>query len=388
MEAVGKRYSGSFTPEGGGSKLPRVSLWALWNEPNFGQDLGPQTTNNSKVSYAPQMYRGLVNAGWSALHATGHGSDKILIGEFAARGDLYHKPTKKLPQGLPGFGAQTRPLTFIRTLYCVDSKYRKLKGNAAKSVGCPTTASASNKFRSQNPGLFNASGVGDHPYPDHGSPVTDGRTNDYAAFPDLGNLEKELDKVNTVYGSHKKYSIYNDEYGYITNPPSGKPYVSQATAATYINWAEYLSWKAPRTASYMQYLLDDPSPTTKPYNGFSSGLYTYDGKPKAALNAYRLPLYLPKTSFSKSTAAEVWGEGRPGNFTSGQKVTLQFQAGGHGAWTSIATEKAGGYFDTHLKFGSSGNVRLSYTYPKTDPLVPMSVLGATIVSRTQKISVH
>ena len=34
--------------------------------------------------------------------------------------------------------------------------------------------------------------------------------------------------------------------------------VSPALAASYLNWAEYLTWRDPRIRSYDQYLLIDP----------------------------------------------------------------------------------------------------------------------------------
>jgi hypothetical protein len=202
-----------------------------------------------------------------------------------------------------------------------------------------------------------------------------------------------LDKVNGVYGSHKKYSIYNDEYGYITHPPARAPYVSPATAAYYINWAEYLSWKSPRISSYMQYLIYDPAPNAGPYAGFASGLYTYKGQAKATLPAYEVPLYMPATSFSASQAVEVWGEARPAYFMNldshqGQTVTIQFQAGGHGAFQTVQKVNANGYFDIHTKFNTSGNVRLSYTYPAQDTFLPVGVPGTTITSRSVAIKVH
>ena len=57
--AAGERYSGTYVPPGQTSPLPRVSFWAIWNEPNFGEDLGPQAIDGSTVSVAPGMYRGL-----------------------------------------------------------------------------------------------------------------------------------------------------------------------------------------------------------------------------------------------------------------------------------------------------------------------------------------
>jgi hypothetical protein len=74
------------------------------------------------------MYRRLVNAGWVGLRASGHAHDTILIGELAARG-MHHGP-KAVPQGWPGDYGETKPLPFIRTLYCVNGENRPLTSNA------------------------------------------------------------------------------------------------------------------------------------------------------------------------------------------------------------------------------------------------------------------
>ena len=162
MQAVGKRYSGTFVPRGQSSALPRVRFWAIFNEPNFGEDLGPQATNDSTYFNAPIMYRQLVNAGWRGLQASGHGRDTILVGELAAEGYL-PGPFPKGSGGLPGNYGQLRPLLFIRDLYCVNTRFQQLRGAAARATGCPTTAGASRSFRSQNPGLFSATGFADSP---------------------------------------------------------------------------------------------------------------------------------------------------------------------------------------------------------------------------------
>ncbi len=397
VRAIGTRYDGHFTPRGQSSALPAVRFWAIFNEPNFGYDLGPQAVDGSRVAYAPMAYRSLVNAGWSALQATGHGRDTILIGELAARGQS-GPPSAHAPQGYPGNYSQTKPLIFIRYLYCVDSNYRQLRGGAARSVGCPTSAAGSRRFRTQNPGLFSASGFGDHPYPGNLSPVADGRSDpDFAAFPDLGNMERVLDRVNGIYGSGKHYSIYNDEYGYITDPPNrtrvaitGGHYVSPATAAYYINWAEYLSWRSPRIATSMQYLLTDPPQNLGVYSGFTSGIETSTGKPKANYDAYRLPLYMPNTSFSHRSNIEVWGDARPAPFMSSDgkgKQSVAIQLNGRTLKTVTVTGSTG-YFDIRMKFPKSGFVRLAYTYPKTDPFLAPGVAGKTVFSRNVGIKVH
>jgi len=395
VQAVGTRYDGRFTPRLQSGPLPAVHFWTIFNEPNFGEDLGPQAINGSSVSVGPMMYRGLVDAAWKALQVTGHRGDTILIGEFAARG-IDGRPSRHAPQGYPGNYGQTKPLEFIRTLYCVDSQYNELRGGYASARGCPTTAGGSRSFRRQHPGLFDASGVGDHPYPDNLSPVADGRGDpNFAAFPDLGNLARTLDQVNTVYRSPTRYPIYNDEYGYITHPPARSHYVSGATAAYYINWAEYLSWKNPRVKSYMQYLLTDPPSSSGAYAGFASGLETPSGKPKATYDAYRMPLYMPQTSFSRSQSVEIWGDVRPAPLTAGdgagpQAAQIQLQTG-HGGFKTVKTVKLtgpGGYFDVGMKFPSSGTVRLRWTYPAQDAFLPTNVLGTTISSRTFSVKVR
>jgi hypothetical protein len=397
VTAVGKRYDGKFTPQGQSSlaPLPAVHFWAIFNEPNFGQNLGPQAINGSKVSVAPMMYRNIVQVGWKALQATGHGRDTILIGELAAEGVGPSKPTRKAPQGYPGNFSQTKPLEFIRTLYCVNSSYRELRGSAAKSVGCPTNAAGSRRFRAQNPGLFSASGVADHPYPQGNSPVqNDNKDPNFAEFHDLGHLATVLDDVNRAYGSHKRYPIYNTEYAYITRPPKGRPYVSPTTAAYYINWAEYLSWKNPRVKSYMQYLLTDPPPNTGVYAGFASGLETYQGTPKATYYAYRMPFYMPTTSFSHRKSVQVWGDVRPATFArlDGHGTqTVQVQEKLHGAFKTLKTvklTKPGGYFDVAMKFTTSGQVRLQWAYPSGDSLLAGSQAGQPITSRMFSIKVH
>ncbi len=395
VRAVGTRYSGTYPdPDDPSTPLPRVSFWSIWNEPNFGEDLGPQATHGSTVSSAPAMYRGLVNAAWQGLQATGHGQDTIVIGELAARGLGPRPATPSHPQGLPGDFSMTKPLQFIRTLYCVNSSYSELRGSAARAVGCPTTNPGSLRFRSQNPGLFQASGFSDHPYPQDLPPTEDHSTDpDFATLPRLPALEAELDRLQRMYGSHARLPIYNDEFGYITNPPNHGRYVAPAAAPYYLNWAEYLSWRSGRIASTGQYLLYDPPPTRfLPQGGFASALLTMTGKLKPAYTAYRMPLYLPRTSTGRGRGLEVWGCVRPAQYAATdtgqpQYVQIQFQRGSRGSFTTVeevAITNSRGYFDTHVTFPASGTVRLSWSYPTDDPLLP----NGTIYSRHVSITVR
>ena len=357
VQAVGKRYSGTYTPPGQSTPLPRINFWSIWNEPNLGTFLAPETAHGgATVEIAPQLYRGLVDGAWKALHATGHGDDTILIGELA-------------PIGNPGVGVFNvmAPLRFLRALYCVDANLRQLRGTAATARGCPATAGGSATFAADNPGLFHASGFADHPYPyglppDKASPGGPDDT-DLAQIP---NLESLLDRVNRIYGSSTRFPIWSTEFGYETNPPNVIT-VPMKTAALYLNWAEYLTWSDPRIKSYDQYLLDDPPAA----NGFTTGLNFYSGKPKPIYAAYRMPLYLPVSSTAKGHPVVVWGEVRPAPDAAAQthrpqSVQIQFRSGASGAFKTVQRVKltnAHGYFEVHQTFGSTGQVRLRWVSP-------------------------
>jgi len=378
MRAVGKRYSGSYKPAGSSTPLPRVKFWGIWNEPNYGVDLAPQAIDHSTVEVSPRLYRGLLDAAWSALQATGHhpGNDTILIGETAPRGIT----TGNNPANFSGMV----PLRFIRALYCVGSNLKPLQGQAAQLRGCPTTASASKRFAAQHPGLFHATGFSDHPYPQGvitpNLPTPD--EPDYAELPTLPRLAHVLDTIQQTYGSSTKFPIYNTEFGLQTNPPETIARALTSTkAALYLNWSEYLSWLNPRVKSYDQYLLTDP-----PGGNFATGLAYADGKPKPQLyDAYRMPLYLPQSNAGKGKPLEVWGDVRPARFAKkdtgkAQRVKIEFQAGSNGPFKPLSTltiTNPHGYFDTRIKFPSSGVVRLTWTYPN----------GETIHSRPVSVTV-
>ena len=209
--AVGARYDGTYTPAGASTPLPRVSFWSVWNEPNLGAFLSPQgVPGDLSVENSGHVYRNLLGAAWAGLQQTGHGEDTFLIGELAPRGGNYWGE----------FQAMT-PLVFLRALYCVDSRYRELRGAAAAIRGCPTTAAGSKHFRAQNPALFHASGVADHMWMRWYPPNRDEqRDPNYSSFADVGQLVRALDRVQRIYGSTTRLPVYDTEFGYITDPPN------------------------------------------------------------------------------------------------------------------------------------------------------------------------
>jgi hypothetical protein len=390
VKAVATRYDGSFTPSGAGSPLPAVKFWSIWDEPNYGYDLAPQAVGGVEV--APYLYRGLLDAAWSALNSTGHGTgaDTILIGETAPRG-----------ANVPGVANGMVPLRFLRALYCVDASYQPLRGAAATERKCPATAAASQTFRADHPALFDASGFAAHLYtpgqvaaPNLPSPSTEP---DWAGLADLPRLESALDRLTAAYGSSKRLPIYNTEFGFQTNPPPsscGCVFLSPAKAADYLNWTEYLEWRDPRIRSDAQYLLyDAPGPPAHPNeSGFSSGLLFLSGTPKPGYPAFRLPVYLPATSARRRHSLEVWGEVRPASYAASDSgsvpaVEIQFRPASRAAWTTVRSVTVSGSapaFDVPVRFPGSGSVRLRWTDPAADlpPGTPRSV-----TSRAEQISV-
>jgi hypothetical protein len=376
VKAAGKRYSGTFRPQGSATALPRVNFWSIWNEPNLGFQLAPQgVPGHLRIENSGRLYRGLLDAGWSALLQTGHGRDTILMGDLGPRGNSYF-----------GVFSSMDPLQFVRALYCVDSRYRQLRGYAAAIRGCPTTAAASRRFRSQNAALFSTSGLALHMWSRWYAPNDGSDANpDFSGLPQVPHVVKVLDAIQRAYGSRKQLSLYNTEYGYITNPPNPDagypthPFPSPATAATWLNWAEFIEWKNPRMQSFSQYVLtDSPSLTRGAYTGWSSGLITYTGQHKPTYDAWRMPLYLPSTSTHPGGSLEVWGCLRPAGYAirdTGQAQTaqIQFAPSGSSDFTTVATATLinpnSCYFDRRVQFPSSGTVRLLWSYPPGDPLL-------------------
>jgi hypothetical protein len=402
VHAIATRYSGNYTPAGSSSPLPGVHFWELWNEPNFGPDLAPQASDKSRVATAPAVYRRLVGYGWAALQHTGHRGDTIVIGSLAPRGNS--GPVSRFaPQGYPGYFSTTKPVTFTRYLYCVDASYRPLRRTAASAVGCPATAAVSRRFRASNPALFNASGFAIHPYPFNTAPTWPfERDSNDIEFSRISRFESMLDRLTHTYGSSRRLSIYNTEYGYITDPPitavvnkSGTigHYVSPATAARYLNWAEYLSWRNPRMASTMQYLLYDADTRS---SNFATGLVLPGGRRKATYDAYRMPIFLPASSTRRGRSLLIWGDARPAPYAqadtgSAQSVEIQYRRGSKGSFQTIETVKVTnprGYFTARVAFPASGTLRLAWTYPAHDQLFPASVQGMTVYSRQAHVAVR
>ncbi len=375
VRAVGTRYSGHYVPAGGSGPLPRVSQWSIWNEPNQGIELAPEVENHTQIEVSGELYRGILNAAWKALHATGHGQDMILIGELAPEGGRF--------SGAPGLfrldGSAAVPERAV---------LRELGGtaaarNAGSRARLPGDGGRLGPLRREKPGavpclwvrrasvlvLLNPTQRADPPA---------ARGLQLATMP---ALESALDRLQRTYGSDTRFPIWSTEFGYITNPPNDQYTITPAEAAYYLNWAEYLSWKDPRIRSYDQFLMADA-----PGGGFATGLRYANGTPKPGYAAFRMPIFMPVTTDQKGQALEVWGSVRPAHYAQlatqrPQTARIQFEPASGGTFKTVSTVTITdryGYFDVLQKFPGSGTVRTAWSYPH----------GPEVFSRAVKITLR
>ncbi len=369
VQALGKRYSGHYTPPGGTAPLPRVSYWSIWNEPNQPGWLSPQWRSSAGGSTmeAPVLYRAYADAAFRALEATGHrpATDTILVGELAPEGCV-----AEVPCIYPRTDWPIPPISFLRALYCVGPTYQPLTAGAAAALGCPQSGDPAS-FVAANPALFQASGFAHHPYSFFLAPNVAMATRSFAPLSNLSRLEDALDSTFAAYHVARRLPIYLTEYGYETNPPNPYRGVSLANQALYLNEAQYLAWRDPRVATLSQFLLyDSPPDSIYPKGSFSywktfqTGLLYANGKPKPSFFAYRLPIFLPDPVLRPGHPVLVWALLRTAPPGSSQRVQIQWRPSSGSAFRTLDTVSTHSEGVTALvKVPGPGSVRVQWHSP-------------------------
>jgi hypothetical protein len=265
--AVATRYSGIY------SDLPKVLYFTIWNEPNHVQFLQP-------AKAAPGLYRKLVQLALPAIRAHAARAAKIFVGEL--------KPTPR-----KGLG----PATFIREWLCLDGRYKRLRGAAARRKGCTN-------FKK-----VDASGFAHHPY---GPVAIVSKRRDIINLLAIKRLGKVLDLAAKAGRLRRGLPIYDTEFGIQSNPPDIFVATSPARQAALLNEKEEFAYRYGRLKSHSQYqLYDDPArrgPPAVKWAGFQTGLRFANGRLKPAYNAYRFPIVV-RTVRRKVV---IWGRVRPG----------------------------------------------------------------------------
>ncbi|MFL5909433.1 MAG: hypothetical protein ACJ768_02525 [Gaiellaceae bacterium] len=300
VKAIGTRYNGSYQAEDGSGVLPRVSIWSIWNEPDLPSWLSPaiEKKGRTRTDVGAMVYRNLAYAALGGFKASGHTvpKDTILLGETA-------------PIGLSGLNAS--PSEFYHGVFCQDTRGHKLRGKAAKALGC----------KGKLKGMA-VSGIAHHPY-------TRGAFSNLLARQKSGNatiayiprlLRILKDGVRAhVLSRSAASSLYWTEFGVASSPPSssGKG-VSLATQAEWINQFQFISYLSKNVKEIVQFQLDDDAGlVTSAKTTFQTGLRFASTAQKPAFGAYRVPLYV----VDNGSSLTVWGGVHAFNI-GGQQVQL------------------------------------------------------------------
>ena len=328
VEAVGKRYSGTYHDENDGHPvLPRITFWSLWNEPNQGGWLTPQWLGGRP--YSPMLFRQLFRAGRQGLVATGHGGDTILLGETAPLGWTTRTDRSAMA-----------PLTFMRALFCVDGT-----GHPSGGLGC-------SDFSHNGP--LQATAWAHHPYSKTTPPTalfsdSQAITDDKSAVTmfNIGQLTGLLDNIAANSGRVASgLPVALTEFGYETNPPDPYAGLPLDKQSEYINLADLLAWVNPRIIATTQFLLRDAPPLSNHKKGskaywhtYQSGLFFSNSTPKPASFAYRLPAVaypIARDPANNQVVEGVWGQLRFRPKGAPDQVTLLYKpADGSADWAPL-----------------------------------------------------
>ena len=256
--AAAARYSGYWTPPAwqqqptlapAGSRLPAVTMWTAWNEPNNPIWLSPQykRVHGKWVIESAIQYAKICNAIYAGVHA-------VLI-----------SPEKGAPPGEQVACGVTGP-----------------KGNDAPKSRRPSVDPLSFLTAAHKAGMGPFDIYAHHPYPDLGSqpPKYVPKGKDKRRI-ELGNWGV-LQKLVTKYYGKKHFWI--TEYGYQTNPPDKLFGTSYKNQALYMKQAWLIARKNPRIDMFLWFLVHDEANVKI---GWQSGLTTARGKRKPAFKTFR-----------------------------------------------------------------------------------------------------
>jgi hypothetical protein len=312
--ALATRYSGGFIPAGGTVPLPAVRHFEAWNEENLWAYLTPQYEGKKFVAGA--HYRQMLNAFYEAIHAV---DDKaqVLIGGNAPYGD-------------PAGGLRTRPLIFLRNLFCLTKKL--------DPKSCP------------DPVKFDILGV--HPINLSGGPTQSAISPDDVTTPDVPNVAKTLraaQRAQTLASEH--HIMWATEfwwYSYPENPDRNGLSLSQQ--ARYVAQSLSLVWKAGARVA-INYEVCDPPDDDPDGNLLHTGLFLRDCSPKPSATAFRFPFVLDRRSKSK---VFVWGKAPAGG-----KLAIERKS--KNGWRKVASVKTkkNKVFTTTMTARGKGKYRAS-----------------------------
>jgi hypothetical protein len=336
VKALARRYSGTWVDEDQEqTALPRVGRWSVWNEPNLGAWLYPQgkRVRGRNVYIGAAYYRRLAYSARAALDATGHRGDQFLLGETAPIG---------------GGSTRTPPAEFLRQLFCLSDKGKRLRGREAKQQGCTHAK------------RLRASGISHHPYA-RGAGVPTSRRQRPGSIT-IGTIGRLLPIIRAARHSRvapRRLPVYITEFGVTTKPPDRKFGVALNRQAQYLNLVDYLAFQRPWIKSVSQFQLADDTGLAD-RGTFQTGLMFGSGAAKPSLAAYRIPIFVVR----KRRRVTVFGQIRPVRVgTPRARIQIQNRRPGHG-WATVTSRRTNrrGYVLVGLK-ARKGSWRIRWVEP-------------------------
>jgi hypothetical protein len=259
IHAAALRYSGAFPdPIKPGAKLPRVSYWEPWNEPNI--------PGYFSAPHPIDAYRTLLDRAYATLKAI-HRDNLVVLGGLA--------PVSPVPGSTP-------PLDFGAQLLCLHRVGNGFRPNRS----CPQRAE------------FDVFGI--HPYSLAATPTKHAYKPGDVLVGDMGEVGALVRAANAFHtavpaGGHQ---IWATEFAWFTNPPNSQLGDSDATAARYVAYSMYEMWRSGVSLVSWFTVLDTASADIG-----GGGLYSSSGRPKLMLRAFAFP-FVASTS---RTSGFAWG---------------------------------------------------------------------------------
>lgn len=333
-QAIATRYDGNDRYNAYNRRLPKVSYFQVWNEPNLSTHLTPQ--RDAKGGYvADDIYRAMLSSFRQGLQASGR-TDTVMISA-----------------GLAPFGrtASVRdgaaPQDFARAVLCIQyrttyttTRVRKRVRQRGRWVTVWVTVKVPVRNLVRIPGcpLADFDVWAQHPYDIQGSPDTppdyQQRRGVVADLPAFRQILDTASKLGTVTPAGRK-PFWITEFDWWTNPPNrifGQPVNVVARWTTLTLWR---AWKAGAEALFWFRMRDVP--------GWPGGLWfasrnlpsaqlTRDiiaaDRAKPALANFRWPMIV-------STGARPFAWGVVPCRDEG--VAVRIEKSVRGRWTAIAT---------------------------------------------------
>ena len=297
MHALAARYSGRT------ARLPRVRYWQIWNEPNITLFFAPQIDVKTRKFTSPDVYRNMLNAASSSIHAV-HSDNVVIAGSTA--------PFRDITPAVKAIDSDWGPLSFMRRLLCIDDT-----GHST----CDSKVS------------FDAWAT--HPYTS-GGPTHHAQLPNDVSLGDLPKMRATLDAA--VKAGHirsaRSPQFWANEFSWDSSPPD-RCSPPMSLLKRWVPEAFYRMWANGIDAVYWFKLMDDPLRTSFYQSGLVFHARTLAAaKPKPYFEAFRFPF----VALARGSSVYVWAHtpfGRPA------RVTVQQSSGSR--WRTTAVLKADRY---------------------------------------------